>query len=98
MFDHGLRVSGPLLTINLLPGSGLVGVATSRSIGCHARRNRNRRRVREAVRLTTSQDPAFDMALVAKSTVDGCDFQALRDEVVRLTAEAKRRWAASSAS
>ena len=75
-----------------------MGVATSRSIGCHARRNRNKRRVREAVRLTQSHDAAFDMAFVTKSAADGCDFQSLRDEVVRLTVEAKRRWAANSAS
>lgn len=43
-------------------------------------------------------EPQFDMAFVAKQAVYTTDFQTLRDEVVRLTTEAKRRWAENSAS
>lgn len=82
----------------MLPGTGLVGVATARSVGCHARRNRQKRRVREAVRVSAVAEPQFDMAFVAKQAVYTTDFQTLRDEVVRLTTEAKRRWAENSAS
>lgn len=51
-----------------MPGTGLVGIATSRDIGKAARRNRQRRRVREALRGLLKPDRTFDLIVSVPDT------------------------------
>lgn len=49
IFSQGQRVRGEVCSIIFLPGSGLVGIGTSRKIGGKPRRNFVKRRIRAAV-------------------------------------------------
>lgn len=80
----------------LLPGAGLVGIATSRGIGSHARRNRIKRRIREAVR-SLSDHTQFDLVIAAKQSAAVAPFVELRGEVQRLSQEVIERWENESA-
>ncbi len=49
IFSQGQRVRGEVCSIIFLPGTGLVGIGTSRKIGGKPRRNFVKRRIRAAV-------------------------------------------------
>ncbi|MGE0002465.1 MAG: ribonuclease P protein component [Fimbriimonadaceae bacterium] len=50
VFQQGRRANGRFARLCAQPGTGELGLTTARSIGSHARRNRARRRLREAWR------------------------------------------------
>ena len=81
-----------------LPGTGLVGVATTKRIGCHARRNRQKRRAREAVNATGLGFVDLDMAVLVRETADKTSFDELTEELKRLLEETRQRWDGSSGS
>lgn len=60
-----------------LKGQGLFGVAASKAIGCHARRNRQKRRIKAAWQ-TLNQSCELDWICVAKPSIVDAPF----DEIV----------------
>jgi RNase P protein component len=79
-----------------LKGTGLVGYATSRQIGCHARRNRQRRRAAEAMRGLDVH--GLDLAVTVKPSARDATLGALREELQFLVTEIRARWESGSAS
>jgi len=55
LFDKGQRQDSPNLRILSGPGKGNVGIATTRKIGCHARRNKCKRQIAAIIREALSQ-------------------------------------------
>jgi len=49
IFSQGQRIRGEVCSIIFLPGTGLVGIGTSRKIGGKPRRNFVKRRIRSAI-------------------------------------------------
>jgi ribonuclease P protein component len=74
-----------------LSGTGYVGVTTSKGLGCRARRNRAKRRAKEAwVRAGLSPD--WDVVLSVKSNADRASFADLAADVLRAAQEARQAW------
>lgn len=80
------------MSLSALPGEGLVGVAASRKIGSHARRNRVKRRIREIARLAHGSLKGLDTVVIAKTAADGAGFEELQNEFLELIDELERRW------
>ncbi len=75
-----------------------MGIATSKRIGSHARRNRLKRRLKEVYRATgLGADRGFDLVLVAGRNADAAPFSAIVDEMRELVTEMRSRWASGSA-
>ena len=92
-------MNGELFRLHALQGAGLLGIAISRQIGCHARRNRLKRRVREAIRsIDLAPADGLDIAVTVKTAANEAGFQRLRDELQCLVTEMQARWADGSAS
>jgi ribonuclease P protein component len=81
----------------LFPGRGLVGIATAKKIGVKPRRNRVKRRVREAIRLA-ERNLGLDYVVIASPGVADAPFGRIGEEVRRLLNEAEARWAEELAS
>ncbi|RYG48875.1 ribonuclease P protein component [bacterium] len=96
MFNEGTRGRGDWVRAAVLPGTGLLGIATSRKIGSKPRRNRAKRRVKEAARLN-GKLPQWDLVLVVSQDAVDVPFPALRGDVERAVAEAIAKWAEKSA-
>jgi ribonuclease P protein component len=82
-----------------LPGTGLIGVATSKKLGCAPDRNLIKRRFRESIR--TQPDLAnstIDVVILASSGASSASFQRIQEEVRRMFEETTRRWASESES
>lgn len=79
--------------LSALPGTGLLGIGTSKKIGNKPRRNRTKRRFREAVRLSELVDPRLDYVLIVGPRGDTAPFARIREEVVDLFGKARERWA-----
>ncbi len=82
----------------MLDGTGFVGIATSRLIGNRPRRNRVRRRVREAVRIQAERLVRWDCVVIAKSACAHAEFAEICRQSSELIDEMERRWAAQSES
>jgi len=82
LFREGLGEAGGGLRVRCLPGRGLVGLAVSRSLGSQPRRNRARRRLREALRLSGALRTDADYVFVI-----GDGFASLPFDELRRTAE-----------
>lgn len=91
IYRDGDRANGDFLRLLALPGTGLVGIAVTRSLGCNARRNLFRRRMREIARISGGQ-PSADLVVLVKAGANGQTFQALSDEFRQLVAEVVARW------
>jgi RNase P protein component len=79
-----------------LPGSGLVGFATSRQIGNRPRRNRERRRAAEAMRGIASE--GLDLTVTVKPAAREQSLEQLREELRNLVMEVRSRWEGGSES
>lgn len=91
-----MRANGMAFRLHALEGSGLVGIATTRKIGNNPRRNRQRRRTVEALRgLDTT---GLDIAVTVKPSAEERSLDELREELRKLIAEIRTRWANGSAS
>lgn len=68
--QQGRTYTGPLLTLNVVPGRRRrtrCGFVVSRQLGTAVRRNRAKRRVREAVRLLLPAiTPGYDLVFVVR--------------------------------
>ncbi|GEM_PF-3171970 len=77
-------------------GMGRAGFATSRALGCAARRNRQKRRLKEAFRLEVETRPGsapyLDWVVMAKSEIRTTSFAELRTEVAQLAQEIQKQW------
>ena len=69
ILDSGIRLKSPTVSVVARCGVGLVGIATPRSIGCHARRNRQKRRIRECLRNLTPLLAGMDVVVLARACV-----------------------------
>jgi ribonuclease P protein component len=91
---EGRSFTGPLLTLNVVAGRRRrtrCGFVVGKQIGTAVRRNRVKRRVREAVRLALSQiNPGYDIVFVARSPeLLAAPFGAIRDAVEQLLRRAR---------
>ncbi len=87
------------MRIHALPGSGLVGMATTKKIGSRPRRNKARRRVVEAIRLNLSfLVVGIDYVIVVFETSLRASFKELQVELVKLLSEVSAKWAENSVS
>jgi ribonuclease P protein component len=98
VYSKGKRVSEALCRVASLPGCGAVGFAVAKSLGCIARRNRFRRRFREALRIQRHiVDPRFDYVVTILGAAEAASFadveRALASAFVKLNA----RWESESA-
>lgn len=91
-------MNGALLRLAALPGSGQFGVTTVRDIGCRARRNRQRRRVREAYRTLGRHDIDRDLVVTARATTTTAPFELIVSELDELLDKLDARWDEGSAS
>jgi len=82
----------------VLSGTGAVGVTTARKIGCRARRNRVRRRVREIARLQFHRFTNWDSVIVAKASADHAPHEAICKDLNQLLDELECRWEKQSES
>lgn len=82
-------MSGAHLRVHALGGSGFFGVATSRQLGCRARRNRFRRRLREAGLATLELWSGLDLVVVAKASCEGVGLGDLVLELGELSVRAR---------
>jgi ribonuclease P protein component len=94
IFTEGRRASGTLARVIALPGQGFLGISTSKKIGNRPRRNRAKRRFREAVRLDANiADPRLDYVLIVYDAGADADFGSIQEEVRTLFAKINERWA-----
>ena len=88
------------MTLRVLAGTGLVGIATVRALGSQPHRNRQRRRVHEAVRLarasTYPELAAFDLVISVRATAPQADFPTLQAEFAELWEKVKAKLNAPS--
>ncbi|MBL8066684.1 MAG: ribonuclease P protein component [Chthonomonadaceae bacterium] len=98
LFTNGLRVNGETARAHSLPGEGLTGIATAKRTGCHARRNRQKRRIREAVRTDGTPRYGVDIVFFVRPETRRATFAELREQVQRLTKESVQRWEGRSES
>ena len=92
-------MSGPLGRMISLPGTGLIGIATSKKLGSTPARNRIKRRFREAIRTQPElADSTLDIVAIVSLQAADASFPQLLEEVRRLLGETKKRWASESES
>lgn len=99
IFKEGKRAAGSYCRMTALPGSGLVGIATSKKIGTTPQRNRAKRRLREALRANEAVlNPHLDFVALAMPESVGASLEALIADTGRLLRSLTERWAAESES
>ena len=90
-YREGRRLTDNLLAIyarrNGLPVTR-IGISVRRAMGTAVRRNRVRRRVREAIRLEQQQMGGFDVVIVPRLPAAAAPFGALRAAVHELLQQA----------
>lgn len=90
IFDEGVRASGSLVSVCLTHGSGKVAVTTQKLIGCHARRNRQKRRTRAAIDLSLLPK-TVDLIVIGKVAAQTATFTDLQSQVNQLIQECLSR-------
>ncbi|MCC6362567.1 MAG: ribonuclease P protein component [Bryobacterales bacterium] len=92
VYDQGSRFSSPLFTAFLWPNPEAagprVGFTAPRALGRAVRRNRMKRRLREAVRLELLPrlGPKWDVVINPRKALHDADWQTILREVGRLVA------------
>lgn len=92
---RGRRLNGPFFFIEALDrvdgGVARLGLTVTRKVGNAVERNRIRRRLREAVRVTCRADmvPGFDYVVVARRELLNLPFDTLTVELSRRLAKVK---------
>lgn len=98
LFQTGRRARGASLFVLSLPGTGLVGIATSKKIGGKPSRNHAKRRVQAILYVRESSCRQLDLAFVLNDRISKLGFQELKEEVERLLREATAQWEENSES
>jgi ribonuclease P protein component len=94
IFRDGKRVSGDLCRLYAYPGQGKIGVSTAKKIGSHARRNRVKRRFREAIRTQPDMlDRRLDYVVVVNAGSADAPFEPVKSELRALFGKINDRWA-----
>ncbi|MCW5940551.1 MAG: ribonuclease P protein component [Fimbriimonadaceae bacterium] len=91
IFSKGQQVSSESFRLCWSSGTGQIGVATSRAIGCHARRNRQKRRALAAFAEFKQEISGIDVVLLVKARAAGASWNALVTELQGLLSEVSRR-------
>ncbi len=99
VFQNGIVHSNALFRVLMGDGNGKVGIAVSKKIGSHARRNYQKRRVREILRISDIDSfPNADCVVVIKASAISADFSQMNIELTKGLKELNRRWAERSES
>lgn len=101
IFSEGRRASGALVQVIGLPTPAdlepALGFAVSRKVGCHARRNRLRRRLREAARASIAvMRSDLDYVVSAGEPAAEATFAAIVADLAATLPKVGPRWPASS--
>jgi ribonuclease P protein component len=97
IFTEGKRVQGRLLRLSAIPGEGLVGFATAKKIGSHARRNQARRRGQSAFREIAYQfAKPLDLVIIIGTAACDVEFAEVKEELGALLEKIESRWAGDS--
>jgi ribonuclease P protein component len=88
-YSQGLRRHGALLTLHFVASPAphpRFGITASRKVGAAARRNLQRRRIRETIRRWPGRHslPPLDVVVHVKPAAAAAAYPQLRDELVRL--------------
>ena len=97
IYQKGKRVSGELCRVMALPGTGLIGYSTPRSIGCLARRNRMKRRFRAAVE-SCGRPEGLDVIVAISASADKVEFESIQKDVAAGLKRISERWENESES
>jgi ribonuclease P protein component len=94
VFRDGRRVGGRYCRLAALShGQGNVGFAVPRKLGSQPRRNRVRRRFREAIRLQSGRiDPRLDYIAILYPSALEATLPEIEKEVSELLEKMKERW------
>ncbi|MBI3209137.1 MAG: ribonuclease P protein component [Candidatus Solibacter usitatus] len=89
VYDNGTRVPGPLFSAFCLSNSASagprIGFTTPRALGKAVRRNRMRRRLREAIRLQlASIAPVWDIVINPRKSMLDASWAQIQSEVRKL--------------
>ncbi|RYG26615.1 ribonuclease P protein component [bacterium] len=99
IFSDGRRASGPIARIACLPGTGLIGFATSRKLGGKPQRNRQRRRFKAALQdCAELLHPAMDYVVILGPSCAEAPWRRITEEARDLIVRANARWAEESES
>lgn len=99
IFENGIRVSGMYCRVLVARGKGRVGISTPKKVGCHARRNRLKRRLRDAVKTSVnllSNDR--DTVVLGKFEAEAASFSEICADISQTLARANELWEKQSAS
>jgi ribonuclease P protein component len=95
VFQNGKRFATANIKLSADRGEGRVGIATAKKIGCHARRNWVKRRIRECIfSLESELRTDLDYILIATPNVVPMEFEAICGEVRDAVNRMNLRWAA----
>jgi ribonuclease P protein component len=97
IFADGIRISGNNFRIISLPGTGLVGYATAKSLGAKPARNRQRRRAQACLRSLESL-PELDLVISIQARAANTSFEELCNEMGELLVRTKTQWVEKSES
>ncbi|MCW5943074.1 MAG: ribonuclease P protein component [Fimbriimonadaceae bacterium] len=93
MFGEGKRAAGKFVRAYAVPGEGRLGFATAKAIGGKPCRNRSKRRVREAARLSPDRIAAkLDIVLFAKKESAKAPWHELAEDVRNVLGLVAQRW------
>lgn len=99
VFGEGKRATGKYVRAYAVPGEGRLGFATAKATGGKPRRNRSKRRVREAARANLERIPAtLDIVLFAKKETIEAPWSELTDDVRSVLSQIAQRWDGESES
>ncbi|MBN8690167.1 MAG: ribonuclease P protein component [Armatimonadetes bacterium] len=92
-----MTAKGDYIRVVATSGQGYFGFAIARTIGCHARRNRLRRRLRSIV-VSTPTPAHLDFCVVGLRNADRAPHAVLKEEFTQLIARIEQEWEERSAS
>ena len=99
IFSLGKKAKGDVARIIAYPGTGLIGIAVSKKIGSHPRRNKLKRRFRDAIfhrRDLPSRE--FDFVVIVNAVAASVTFERIEEDGRTLFDKIVERWAAESES
>jgi ribonuclease P protein component len=94
VFSEGKSVNTPNFRLSSLPGSGKVGIAVAKAIGSTPARNRQRRRVREALRKAEKAvSKKLDYVVSARPAAATVSLEDLAAQLAEALSALDKRWA-----